>query len=68
MIAVDESPRALDAMMMKISDFYDDKLDMAVSAITASLDPLLMMLLGVVIGTIGITMHLQILGMADALG
>ncbi len=68
MIAVDESPRAVDAMMMKISDFYDDKLDMAVSAITASLDPLLMMLLGVVIGTIGITMHLQILGMADALG
>ncbi|HIA15013.1 MAG TPA: type II secretion system F family protein [Nitrospirales bacterium] len=68
MIAVGESTGAVDAMMMKIADFYDDEVDTAVDAITASLEPMLMMVLGVVIGTIVIAMYLPIFGMADAIG
>ena len=68
MIAVGESTGAVDAMMIKIADFYDDEVDSAVDAFTASLEPMLMMVLGVVIGTIVIAMYLPIFGMADAIG
>ena len=68
MIAVGESTGAVDAMMIKIADFYDDEVDAAVDAFTASLEPMLMMVLGVVIGTIVIAMYLPIFGMADAIG
>lgn len=68
MIAVGESTGAVDEMMIKIADFYDDEVDSAVDAFTASLEPMLMMVLGVVIGTIVIAMYLPIFGMADAIG
>ncbi len=68
MIAVGESTGAVDAMLIKIADFYDDEVDLAVDAFTASLEPMLMMVLGVVIGTIVIAMYLPIFGMADAIG
>jgi type IV pilus assembly protein PilC len=68
MIAVGEATGAVDAMMIKIADFYDDEVDSAVDAFTASLEPMLMVVLGVVIGTIVIAMYLPIFGMADAIG
>ena len=68
MIAVGESTGAVDAMMIKIADFYDDEVDAAVDAFTASLEPMLMVVLGVVIGTIVIAMYLPIFSMADAIG
>lgn len=68
MIDVGEETGALDTMLEKIADFYDDEVDAAVDALTALLEPILMVFLGVVIGFIVIAMYLPIFKMADALG
>jgi type IV pilus assembly protein PilC len=60
MIAVGESTGALDAMLSKIADFYDDEVDAAVSNLTAMMEPLLMIFLGTTIGFIVIAMYLPI--------
>ncbi len=67
MIAVGEQTGALDAMLGKIADFYDDEVDAAVTALTSLLEPMLMVFLGVVIGFIVIAMYLPIFQMAAAL-
>jgi len=68
MIAVGESTGALDAMLSKIADFYDEEVDVAVSNLTSLLEPLLMIFLGVVIGGVVIAMYLPIFNMASAVG
>ncbi len=60
MIAVGESTGALDAMLAKIADFYDDEVDAAVSNLTAMMEPLLMVFLGSAVGFIVIAMYLPI--------
>jgi type IV pilus assembly protein PilC len=60
MIAVGESTGALDAMLSKIADFYDDEVDNAVSNLTAMMEPLLMVFLGTAVGFIVIAMYLPI--------
>ncbi len=60
MIAVGEQTGALDAMLAKIADFYDEEVDVAVTNLTALLEPLLMVFLGVVIGGVVIAMYLPI--------
>jgi type IV pilus assembly protein PilC len=60
MIAVGESTGALDAMLGKIADFYDDEVDAAVSNLTAMMEPLLMVFLGTTVGFIVISMYLPI--------
>jgi type IV pilus assembly protein PilC len=60
MIAVGESTGALDAMLAKIADFYDDEVDAAVSNLTAMMEPLLMVFLGGAVGYIVIAMYLPI--------
>lgn len=60
MIAVGESTGALDAMLSKIADFYDDEVDNAVSNLTAMMEPLLMVFLGTAVGFIVISMYLPI--------
>jgi type IV pilus assembly protein PilC len=60
MISVGEQTGALDAMLNKIADFYDDEVDTAVSALTALLEPLMIVFLGVVIGGLVIAMYLPI--------
>jgi len=60
MIAVGESTGALDAMMSKIADFYDDEVDNAVSNLTAMMEPMLMVFLGGSVGFIVIAMYLPI--------
>ena len=52
MIAVGESTGALDAMLGKIADFYDDEVDAAVSNLTAMMEPMLMVFLGGAVGFI----------------
>ena len=66
MIAVGETTGALDAMLGKIADFYDEEVDAAVAALTSLLEPMLMVFLGVVIGFIVIAMYLPIFKMAGA--
>ncbi|MEW6416672.1 MAG: type II secretion system F family protein [Nitrospirota bacterium] len=60
MIAVGESTGALDAMLGKIADFYDDEVDAAVSNLTAMMEPMLMVFLGTTVGFIVISMYLPI--------
>jgi type IV pilus assembly protein PilC len=60
MIAVGESTGALDAMLAKIADFYDDEVESAVSTLTAMMEPLLMVFLGGAVGYIVIAMYLPI--------
>lgn len=60
MIAVGESTGALDAMLGKIADFYDDEVDASVSNLTAMMEPLLMVFLGTTVGFIVIAMYLPI--------
>jgi type IV pilus assembly protein PilC len=68
MISVGESTGALDSMLSKIADFYEDEVDVAVSNLTSLLEPLLMCFLGVVIGGVVIAMYLPIFQMANAVG
>jgi type IV pilus assembly protein PilC len=68
MIAVGESTGALDAMLGKIADFYEDEVDQAVASLTALLEPMMMVFLGIVIGFIVIAMYLPIFKMASAIG
>jgi type IV pilus assembly protein PilC len=68
MIAVGEATGALDTMLAKIADFYDDEVDAAVGAMTALLEPFMMVFLGGVVGGMIIAMYLPIFQMAAAAG
>ncbi len=68
MIAVGESTGALDAMLGKIADFYEEEVDQAVASLTSLLEPMMMVFLGVVIGFIVVAMYLPIFTMASAIG
>ena len=68
MIAVGESTGALDSMLSKIAEFYEEEVDVAVANLTSLLEPLLMVFLGVVIGGVVIAMYLPIFQMASAVG
>lgn len=65
MIAIGEATGALDSMLSKIADFYDDEVDVAVDALTAMLEPLMIVFLGVVVGGLVISMYLPIFSIAD---
>jgi type IV pilus assembly protein PilC len=68
MIAVGEATGALDTMLAKIADFYDDEVDAAVDAMTALLEPFMMVFLGGVVGGMIIAMYLPIFKMASVVG
>jgi type IV pilus assembly protein PilC len=68
MIAVGETTGALDAMLSKIADFYDDEVDSAVAALTSLLEPMLMVFLGITIGFIVVAMYLPIFQMGSVVG
>ena len=67
MIAVGESTGALDAMLGKIADFYEDEVDQAVETLTSLLEPIMMVVLGTIIGFIVVAMYLPIFTMAQAI-
>lgn len=68
MIAVGESTGALDTMLTKIADFYDEEVDQAVENITSLIEPFMLVFLGVVIGGLVVSMYLPIFKMAAAFG
>ena len=68
MIEVGENAGALDAMLNKIADFFDDEVNHAVEALTSLLEPLLMVVLGALIGFMLIAMYLPIFEMAGTFG
>lgn len=68
MIAVGEQSGAIDTMLNKIADFYDDEVDDAVSNLTAMMEPLLMLFLGTTVGGLVIAMYLPIFKLAGTVG
>jgi len=68
MIAVGEATGAMDAMLNKIADFYDDEVDSAVSAMTAMMEPMLMVFLGTTVGGLVVAMYLPIFKIAGTVG
>ena len=68
MINVGEATGALDVMLTKIADFYDEEVDQAVENLTAAIEPLMMCFLGGVIGGLVVAMYLPIFAMAGAMG
>jgi type IV pilus assembly protein PilC len=67
MIAVGEATGGLDEMLNKIADFYDEEVDGAVEGLTAAMEPIIMVVLGVGIGGMVIAMYLPIFTMTSAL-
>ncbi|MBW2442573.1 MAG: type II secretion system F family protein [Deltaproteobacteria bacterium] len=67
MIGVGESTGALDAMLEKIADFYDEEVDQAVENLTALIEPFMLVFLGVTIGGLVVAMYLPIFKMAGAI-
>jgi len=65
MISVGEATGALDEMLSKIADFYDEEVDIAVDALTSLLEPLMIVFLGVTIGGLLVAMYLPIFQLAD---
>jgi type IV pilus assembly protein PilC len=66
MIGVGEATGAMDAMLNKIADFYDDEVDVAVAALTSMIEPLMMVFLGGVVGMFMISMYMPIFSMAGS--
>jgi type IV pilus assembly protein PilC len=64
MIGVGEATGAMDQMLNKIADFYDDEVDVAVGGLTSMLEPLMMVFLGGTVGYMMIAMYLPIFSMA----
>ena len=67
MIAVGESTGALDAMLEKIAEFYDEEVDQAVENLTALIEPFMLVFLGITIGGLVIAMYLPVFKMASNL-
>jgi len=68
MISVGEATGALDNMLNKIADFYDDEVDSAVAALTSMLEPMLMIFLGITVGFVIVAMYMPIFQMGAAVG
>jgi type IV pilus assembly protein PilC len=64
MIGVGEQTGALDTMLNKIADFYEEEVDIAVAALTSLLEPLMMVFIGGIVGVILISMYLPIFSIA----
>lgn len=67
MIAVGESTGALDAMLQKIADFYEDEVENAVNGMKQMIEPLMILFLGTIVGGLVIAMYLPIFKMGSAL-
>ncbi|MBN1149879.1 type II secretion system F family protein [candidate division WOR-3 bacterium] len=65
MVRIGEQSGQLDVMLSKVADFYDQEVDQAVENLTAALEPIIMIVLGVVIGGLVVAMYLPIFTMAS---
>ncbi len=68
MIGVGEQTGALDAMLNKIADFYEDEVDEAVAGLMTLIEPVMIFFLGVVVGGIVIAMYLPIFTLISKIG
>jgi type IV pilus assembly protein PilC len=66
MINVGEQTGGLDEMLTKVADFYDDEVDTAVEGLLAALEPIMIVVLGTVVGGMIVAMYMPIFDMIDA--
>lgn len=64
MVSVGEQTGALDTMLNKIADFYEDETDVAVASLTSLLEPILMVVIGSIVGVVLVSMYLPIFELA----
>ena len=67
MISVGEQTGALDQMLSKIADFYEEEVDVSVASLTSLLEPLLMVVVGTIVGIVLVSMYLPIFSLAGAM-
>lgn len=67
MIAVGEATGALDVMLGKVADFYEDEVDQAVENLTSMMEPIIIVFLGTIIGGLVIAMYMPIFSMASGI-
>jgi type IV pilus assembly protein PilC len=65
MISVGEETGSLDAMLGKIADFYEDEVNASVKALTSIIEPIMMLGVGAIVGTVVISMYLPIFDMMN---
>ncbi len=68
MISIGEETGELDAMLMKVADFYEDEVEQAVKALTSILEPIMIVVLGGMVGTILLAMYLPMFKVFETLG
>ncbi len=68
MIGVGEQTGAMDQMLQKIADFYEEEVDAAVAAMTSLIEPIMMAFLGIVVGGLIVAMYLPIFKLAGNIG
>jgi type IV pilus assembly protein PilC len=67
MVSVGEETGSLDTMLTKIADFYEDQVDAAVKALTSILEPVMIVIVGGMVGFIVISMYLPLFKVYDAI-
>jgi type IV pilus assembly protein PilC len=65
MVAVGEETGALDSMLSKIADFYEDEVEAAVKALTSILEPIMIIIVGGIVGFVVVAMYLPLFKVYD---
>jgi type IV pilus assembly protein PilC len=65
MVAIGEEAGSIDQMLAKVADFYEEEVDNAVDALSSLLEPIIMAILGVLVGGLVIAMYLPIFKMGS---
>ena len=68
MMSIGEETGELDSMLMKVADFYEDEVEQAVKALTSVLEPVMIVVLGGMVGTILLAMYLPMFKVFETLG
>jgi type IV pilus assembly protein PilC len=68
MVAIGEEAGALDKMLFKIADFYEEEVNNAVDALSSLLEPFIMIIIGVIVGGMVVGMYLPIFKLAAVVG
>jgi type IV pilus assembly protein PilC len=68
MIGVGEATGAMDTMLNKIADFYEEEVDVAIDGLTSMIEPIMMIFIGGIVGTMMVAMYLPIFSMGQAVG
>jgi len=68
MASIGEESGALDDMLNKVAEFYEDEVDAAVATLSSLMEPIIMVVLGGIVGIILIAMYLPLFSIGDAIG